>query len=93
MATRRLKRPRDPVQLAKLIGDIATGQQEDKTEDSKSAIAIARGRKGGVKGGKSRMERLTADERRELACKAAVSRWRKKAPADKTGASSKRSVK
>jgi hypothetical protein len=26
---KRLKRPRDPVQLAKLIGDIATGQRSD----------------------------------------------------------------
>ena len=29
MATKRLKRPRDPVQLGKLIGDILTGQIED----------------------------------------------------------------
>ncbi len=27
--TKRLKRPRDPISLAKLIGDIATGQVED----------------------------------------------------------------
>jgi hypothetical protein len=26
MAEKRIKRPRDPVQLAKLVGDIATGQ-------------------------------------------------------------------
>ena len=26
MATKRLPRPRDPIALAKLIGDIATGQ-------------------------------------------------------------------
>jgi hypothetical protein len=30
MATKRLKRPRDPVALAKLIGDIATGQTPDQ---------------------------------------------------------------
>jgi len=30
MTTKRLKRPRDPIALAKLIGDIATGQVEDK---------------------------------------------------------------
>jgi hypothetical protein len=29
------KRPRDPLQLAKLIGDIATGQIEEKTDDGK----------------------------------------------------------
>jgi hypothetical protein len=30
MATKRLKRPRDPIQLGKLIVDIATGEVEDK---------------------------------------------------------------
>ena len=30
MTTKRLKRPRDPVQLGKLVGDILTGQVEDK---------------------------------------------------------------
>jgi hypothetical protein len=30
MTTKPLKRPRDPIALAKLIGDIATGQVEDK---------------------------------------------------------------
>jgi len=30
MATKRLKRPRDPIQLGKLIDDIATGQVEDR---------------------------------------------------------------
>jgi hypothetical protein len=32
MATKRLKRPRDPIQLGKLIGDILTGQVEDTVE-------------------------------------------------------------
>ncbi len=30
MATKRLPRPRDPLQLGKLIVDIATGQVEDR---------------------------------------------------------------
>jgi hypothetical protein len=30
MTAKRLKRPRDPVQLGKLIGDILTGQVEDR---------------------------------------------------------------
>jgi hypothetical protein len=47
MAGKRLKRPRDPISLVKLIGDIATGQVEDKTDDGKSAAAAERGRKGG----------------------------------------------
>jgi len=32
MTAERLKRPRDPIILAKLIGDITTDQVEDKTE-------------------------------------------------------------
>jgi hypothetical protein len=32
MATKRLPRPRDPAQLAKLIVDIATGEVEDRVQ-------------------------------------------------------------
>jgi hypothetical protein len=90
---RKLKRPRDPVQLAKLIGDIATGQIEDKTEDGKNPAAVAKGRKGGLKGGASRMATMTEDEKRQLAKQAAQSRWLKKAPAKSSGAPGQRSVK
>lgn len=34
---KRLKRPRDPVQLAKLIGDIATGRVEDALQMQRPA--------------------------------------------------------
>jgi hypothetical protein len=78
MAEKRLKRPRDPIALAKLIGDIATGQVVDKIEDGKNAAAVELGRKGGQKGGKSRAARMTDDERRASARKAAVARWSKK---------------
>jgi len=40
MATKRLPRPRDPIALAKLIGDIATGQVEDSVEDGKNPAAV-----------------------------------------------------
>jgi hypothetical protein len=33
MTERRLKRPRDPLQLGKLIVEIATGQVEDREDD------------------------------------------------------------
>ena len=39
MATKRLKRPRDPIQLGKLIVDIATGQVEDRVEDNRDPAA------------------------------------------------------
>ena len=73
------KRPRDPNQRAKLIVDIATGVVEDKPADEgKNAEAVALGRRGGLKGGKARAAKLTAEERREIAKKAAAVRWRKR---------------
>jgi hypothetical protein len=39
------------------------------------------GKKGGPKGGKSRMQQLTVEQRSELAKKAAAARWQKSAKA------------
>lgn len=72
MAERRLKRPRDPIQLAKLIGDIATGTVVDVQLEGK---AKTRARAGGLVGGPARAKSLTASRRREIAQKAAKSRW------------------
>ncbi len=78
MPDRSRKRPRDPNQLAKLIVDIATGEVEDTPEDTgKDPAAVALGRKGGLKGGKARAAKLTAEQRRDSARKAAEVRWRK----------------
>lgn len=78
MTEKRLKRPRDPVQLAKLIGDIATGQVEDqRPATDKDPAAVERGRSGGLKGGKARAEKLTASQRRASALKAVRARWKK----------------
>lgn len=78
MAERRRKRPRDPIALAKFIGDIATGQVEDREQDNRNAAAVELGRRGGLKGGKARGANLTADQRSEAASLAAQARWRKK---------------
>jgi hypothetical protein len=75
MATRRLKRPRDPIQLAKLIGDIATGQVEDQMEDGKDPVASELGRQRGLKGGPARAAALTPRKRSEIARRAAQARW------------------
>lgn len=72
MATKRIPRPRDPLALAKLIGDIATGQVADAVEDGKDAAAAALGRKGGA----ARRESLSADRRKEIAAKASAARWK-----------------
>lgn len=75
MAIKRIKRPRDPVQLAKLIGDIATGQVVDQIEDGKNPAAVALGKLGGAKGGKARAKSLSKEKRSEIAKKAAKKRW------------------
>ncbi len=74
------KRPRDPNQLAKLVVDIATGEADDVAPmpEPKNPAAVELGRKGGLKGGKARAAKLTADERKDAARKAAEARWRKK---------------
>jgi flagellar motor protein MotB len=51
--------------------NIATGQVEDRVEDDRDSAAAELGRKGG----KARAERLTPEERREIAKKAARKRW------------------
>jgi hypothetical protein len=43
----------------------------------KNPHAVALGRLGGLKGGKARTAKLTADERRALARKAVLARWAK----------------
>jgi len=77
MVNKITKRPRDPLQLAKLIGDIATGQVQDGAEDGKDPAAVARGAKGGAIGGKSRAEALSPERRAEIAKAAASKRWGK----------------
>jgi hypothetical protein len=70
------KRPRDPNQLAKAIVDIATGQaQPDVDMEPSEASKFAR--MGGLKGGRARAEKLSADQRKEIAQRAAAARWRK----------------
>jgi len=83
MTAKRLKRPRDPVQLGKLIGDILTGQVEDRApnrpEDSnKDQAAVELGRKGGLKGGRARADSLTPAQRKKIAQDAARKRWAKR---------------
>lgn len=76
MAVGRKKRPRDPIQLAKLIGDIATGQVEDRVEDKRDPAAVELGRRGGLSGGKARAAKLAPERRREIARKAVAARWK-----------------
>jgi hypothetical protein len=74
MAAKLIKRPRDPVQLAKLIGDIATGQVIEPEASARSKAS----RLAGLKGGVGRAKTLTAEQRSEIARTAAAARWNKK---------------
>ena len=74
------KRPKkmDLNQLAKRIVDEATGEIQPEPEiDENKKAAIESGRLGGLKGGKARAEKLTPEERSEIASKAANTRWLK----------------
>ena len=67
------KRPGDVIGAAVMVGRIATGETVEKlkTEDGKSAAAVALGRMGG----KARAKGLSASKRKAIAKKAAKSRW------------------
>lgn len=68
------KRPADAVGAAIMVAKIATGEIEEGTEDDgKNKAAQELGRKGG----KARAEKLTAEQRREIARMAARARWAK----------------
>jgi hypothetical protein len=74
------KRPADVIGAAVKVMRIATGEETEDAPKPKSAIAVSRGHEGGKKGGSARAKALTKERRREIAKKAAKTRW-------KTGAS------
>lgn len=74
MAMKRTPRPRDPIALAKLIGDIATGQVEDGVDDALTKRASHAGKSGGP----ARSAALTPEQRSEIARAAAAARWKKR---------------
>jgi len=76
----RFRKESDANQMARRVLE-RIEQIADESFPGKNAAAVILGRKGGLKGGRARMESLTAEERRELALKAARARWRRPAPA------------
>jgi hypothetical protein len=73
-------RPRDPNQLAKFIVDLSTGEIEEN--EKPESIKAQSGRIGGLKGGKARANKLSPEKRREIARKAAETRWNKEKESD-----------
>jgi len=74
---------RDFMQVAREIVEKAIGEQMDGSplpappKDGRNPHAVALGSMGGKKGGKARAKALSARKRREIASKAAKSRWNK----------------
>jgi hypothetical protein len=72
-------RKRRPVDINSLAASIvADATDEDKPaepEDTRDPAAVALGRKGGLKGGRARADKLTPERRSEIARKAAATRW------------------
>ena len=72
------KKSRDINILASQIVEEATGEISSKPEAStKNPAAVALGRLGGLKGGRARANKLTPEQRKEIAQKAARARWSK----------------
>jgi hypothetical protein len=72
----RKKRPADLNRLAASIV-AATSDEPDDPYEGKDPAAVELGRRGGLKGGRARAERLTAEQRSAIARKAAAARWRR----------------
>lgn len=70
--------PADLNSLASRITEMATSDQPP-ADDGKDPAAVALGRKGGLKGGHARAAKMTPEERKLSAQRAAAARWGKKA--------------
>jgi hypothetical protein len=59
------------------IGEHMDGSALEQPHSNKDPKAVARGRKGGNRGGKARASKLTSEERTAIARKGAIARWKK----------------
>ncbi len=63
------------VNAFRVVQDATEGREPEKPTKKKNFDAKALGHKGGLKGGKARAEKLTPEQRSEIARKAARTRW------------------
>jgi len=59
------------------VNVLAASIVEEATKAGKDPLAEELGRRGGLKGGKARAAKLTPEQRREMARRAARARWQK----------------
>jgi hypothetical protein len=79
---KRSSKPRDLNEMASAIVEQATDDTPIASPDEgKNPHAVALGRRGGLKGGRARAEKLTAEERSAMARRAAEARWSTKGKA------------
>jgi len=74
---KRSKKSKDVVEMAHAMMEAIASGDVPKTPEGKDPLAVALGRRGGLKGGPARIAQLNAKERSELAKKAAQARWSK----------------
>lgn len=78
MAKTPARKTRDANEMAKNIIDQMTGDAPREAPPKKNPAAVELGRRGGLKGGKARAEKLSAKKRKEIAKRAAQARWGKR---------------
>jgi len=77
-SSRKKQGPKDVNEIAFRVTQEAMGVKPADWKDGKNPAAVALGRLGGMKGGRARAEKLSAEERSEIARRAAVARWSKR---------------
>ncbi len=74
-SSRHKQGPEDANEAAFRVMREATGEAPQEEAREKNPAAVALGKLGGAKGGKARAAKLTAEQRREIARRAAKARW------------------
>jgi len=80
MPERSRKKSSDLNQFAKsIVDEVTMGDLQTRAiAEGKNPAAVMLGRLGGLKGGKARATKLSAEERKQIAQKAAKARWERK---------------
>jgi hypothetical protein len=73
----RSSKRKHPTDINQLAASIVADSVDDTPDEApkKNQAAVELGRLGGIKGGKARAEKLTPEQRSEIAKKAAAVRW------------------
>jgi hypothetical protein len=73
---KRSSNQKDPSEIARHVLDAVVPDAEpEKPVKEKNPAAVALGRLGGLKGGKARAAKLSAEQRKAIAKRAAKTRW------------------